>query len=103
MGEGGRERLHIYRYTVTTRMTPELRWAAMRAIVMFHNCEGQSQDIIYIFIADKKIPSRCTLCVPLLTSLTPYRGAKPAHFKLCQCVYTLSHHGVGTRSGEGGG
>ena len=24
-----------YRYTVTTRMIPELRWAAMRAILMF--------------------------------------------------------------------
>ena len=23
-------------YTVTTRMTPALRWAAMRAILMFH-------------------------------------------------------------------
>ena len=27
---------HTYRYTVTTRMTPELRWAAVRAILMFH-------------------------------------------------------------------
>ena len=26
----------IYRYTVTTTMTPALRWAAMRAILMFH-------------------------------------------------------------------
>ena len=36
--EGGREgggRLYTYRYTVTTRMTPALRWAAMRAILMF--------------------------------------------------------------------
>ena len=34
IGEGG-ERLYTYRYTVTTRMTPALRWAAMRAILMF--------------------------------------------------------------------
>ena len=27
---------NTYRYTVTTRMTPALRWAAMRAILMFH-------------------------------------------------------------------
>ena len=27
---------YTYRYTVTTRMTPALRWAAMRAILMFH-------------------------------------------------------------------
>ena len=35
-GGGGRGRLYTYRYTVTTRMTPALRWAAMRAILMFH-------------------------------------------------------------------
>ena len=33
---GGRGRLYTYRYTVTTRMTPALRWAAMRAILMFY-------------------------------------------------------------------
>ena len=30
-----RER-YTYHYTVTTRMTSALRWAAMRAILMFH-------------------------------------------------------------------
>ena len=39
---GGRGRLYTYRYTVTTRMTSALRWAAMRAILLLHNCEGQS-------------------------------------------------------------
>ena len=34
-GVGGRGRLYTYRYTVTTRMFPVLRWAAMRAILMF--------------------------------------------------------------------
>ena len=29
-------RLYTYRYTVTTRMTPALRRAAVRAILMFH-------------------------------------------------------------------
>ena len=43
-GGGGGERLYTYRYTVTTRMTSALRWAAMRAILMFHNCEGQSHN-----------------------------------------------------------
>ena len=28
--------IYTYRYTVTTRMTPALRWAAVRAILMFH-------------------------------------------------------------------
>ena len=35
-GGGGRGRLFTYRYTVTTRMIPSLRWVAMRAILMFH-------------------------------------------------------------------
>ena len=40
-GEGGREvggrgRLYTYGYTVTTEMTPALRWAVMRDILMFH-------------------------------------------------------------------
>ena len=35
-GDGGRGGVYTYRYTVTIRMTPALRWAAMRAILMFH-------------------------------------------------------------------
>ena len=35
------------RYTVTTRMTSALRWAAMRAILMFQNCEGQSRKTVF--------------------------------------------------------
>ena len=31
---GGRGRLYTYRYTVTTRMTPALRWAAMMMMMM---------------------------------------------------------------------
>ena len=34
-GGGGRGRLYTYRYTVTTRMISALRWAAMRAVLMF--------------------------------------------------------------------
>ena len=33
-------------YTVTTRMTSALRWAAIRAILMFHNCGGQSHKTV---------------------------------------------------------
>ena len=44
-GGGGRGRLYTYRYTVTTRMTPALRWAAVRATLMFHQLWGtKSQD-----------------------------------------------------------
>ena len=37
-GEGDYNYTH--RYNVTARMTSVLRWAAMTAILMFHNCEG---------------------------------------------------------------
>ena len=33
--EGDRGRLYTYRYTVTPRMILALRWAVMRAILMF--------------------------------------------------------------------
>ena len=33
---GKREIIYTCHYTVTTRMTPALRWATMRAILMFH-------------------------------------------------------------------
>ena len=36
LGGGGGGRLYTYRYIVITRMTPALRRAAMRAILMFH-------------------------------------------------------------------
>ena len=43
---GEREIIYLFGYTVTTRMTPALRWAAMRAILMFHNCEGHSHKTV---------------------------------------------------------
>ena len=46
MKVGEREIVSIYRYTVTTRMTSALRWAAMRALLMFHYCEGQSHKTV---------------------------------------------------------
>ena len=40
-------RLYTDRYAaVTTRMTSALRWAAMRTVLMFHNCEGQSHKTV---------------------------------------------------------
>ena len=45
-GGGERGRLYTYRYTVTTRMTSALKWAATRAILMFHKCEGQSHKTV---------------------------------------------------------
>ena len=74
MEVGGRGRLYTYRYTVTTRMTFALRWAATRAILMFivrdkvaRNC---SQTTTF---TEKREPKQIRTKVPLLTSLTPYR------------------------------
>ena len=67
---------YTYLYTVTTRMTPALRWAAMRAILMFHNCEGQSHKTVstdHNLFEEKGEPKPIRTEVPLLTSLTPYR------------------------------
>ena len=69
-GGGGRGRLYTYRYTVTTGMTSALRWAAMRAVLMFHNCEGQCPQTTAF--EEKGEPKRIRTEVPLLTSLTPY-------------------------------
>jgi len=35
-GGGGSGRLYTYHFTVTARVTPALRWAERRAILMFH-------------------------------------------------------------------
>ena len=84
MGEEGRIYTYRYIYTVTTRMTFTLRWAAMTASLMFHKCEGQSHKRrcpqTTTFEAEKGEPKRIRTEVPLLTmSLTPYRYAKPTH------------------------
>ena len=45
-GGGGKGRLYTYRYSVTTRMTPAFKWAAMRAILIFINCETKSRNSV---------------------------------------------------------
>ena len=54
-----------------TRMTPALRWAAMRAILMFHfDCEGQSHKTVstdHNFFEEKGEPKRYrteVFCLP---------------------------------------
>ena len=59
-----------------------LRWAAMRTILMFHNCQGQSHKTVstdHNTSEEKGEPKRIRTEVLLLTSLTPYHQAKPAH------------------------
>ena len=74
-GGGGRGRLYTYRHTVTTRMTYALRWAAMRAILMFHNCEGQGHKTVSTDhnLRRERRAKQIRTEVPLLTNLTPYR------------------------------
>ena len=72
-GAGGRRRLYTYRYTVSTRMTSVLRWAVMRAILIFHNCEGLRQYPQTTTFEEKGEPKQIRTEVLLLTSLTPYR------------------------------
>ena len=38
-------------------MTPELRWAAMRAILMFHNCEGTGGLYTYRYTVTTRMTS----------------------------------------------
>ena len=99
-GGGGRRRGSLYTYgcTVTTRMAPALRGAAMSAILMFPtNCEGQSHKTVSTDLTrqcpqtttfeEKGEPKRIRTEVPLLTS-------KPAHF--------IVRGRVSKRSGGGG-
>ena len=80
-GEG--LRLYTYRYTVTTRMIPALRWAAMRAILMFQSeNDGQSHKTVstnHNLFQEKGEPKRYRTEVLPLTNLTPYRWAKPGY------------------------
>ena len=70
--EVGKREIIYYRYTVTTRMTPPLRWAAMRAILMFHNRRGKvtRQCPQTTAFEEKGELKRIRTEVPLLTSLT---------------------------------
>ena len=75
MEVGGRERLYTFRYIVTTRITSALRWAAMRATLMFHNCEGQSHKVTRqrpqtTTFEEKGEPKQIPAEVLLLASLT---------------------------------
>ena len=76
-GGEGRGRLYTYRYTVTSRMTSALRWAAMRAVLKFHNLlrGTKSRDSVHRpqLLKEKGEPKQIRTDVPLLSSLTPYR------------------------------
>ena len=81
-GEGDR---YTYRYTVTTRMTSALRWAAMRAILMFNNFTRQCPQTTTLEV--KGVPKQIRTEVPLLTA-RPNRLTKRANFSLKDCTYS---------------
>ena len=78
MEVGGRGRLYTYRYTVTTRMIPALRWAASDEshFNVSVGSEGQSHKTMSTNLnpfEEKGEPKRYRTEVLPLTSLTPYR------------------------------
>ena len=63
-------------------MTPALRWAAMRAVLMFVltvRDKVTRQCFQTTTFKEKGEPKRIRTEVPLLTNLTPYRWATPAY------------------------
>ena len=77
MEVGGRRKSYTYRYTVTTRMIPALRWAAIRAIFMF---QWEMMDKVTVTVStnhnlfeEKGEPKRYRTEVFPFTSLPPYR------------------------------
>ena len=74
-------------------MTSALRWAAMRAILMFHNCEGQSHKTVFTdhnFWRERRAEADSNW-IP--SAYQPYRQAKPAHMTHIankQWLYTVS-------------
>ena len=67
-GEGGR--LYTYSYAVTTRMIPALRWAAMRAILMFQ------QEVM------NKVTRQCPQTTTFLKRKESRSGIEPRFFRL---------------------
>ena len=59
--EVGEEVDYTYRYTVTTRMTPALRWAAMRTSLKFHNVRD-------------KVARQCVACPWIYHNLLEEKG-----------------------------
>ena len=87
--KGGGGRLYTYRYTVTTRIIPALRWAATdeRHSNVPVGSNGQSHRTVstnHNFFEERGEPKRYRTEVLPLTNLTPYRQAKLAHLKTLQ-------------------
>ena len=75
MGVREEGRIYTYGYIATTRMTLALKWAVMRAILIFHNnCDGQSHKTVstnHNIFEEKGEPKHNRAEALLHTSLTP--------------------------------
>ena len=76
--EVGKREIATYRYTITTRMIPALRWAAMRASFNVSvGSDGQSHKTVSTnnnLSEEKGVPKRYWTEVPPLTSIMPLLG-----------------------------
>ena len=79
MEVGGRGRLYRYRYTITTRMIPALRWAAMMShFNVSVGSGGQSHKTVstnHNLFEEKGEPKRYRTEILPLTNLTPQENA----------------------------
>ena len=85
MEVGGRGRLYTYGYTVTTRMTCIKMGSDESHLNVSEGREGQSHKTVstnHNLFEQKGEPKRYRTEVLPLTSLTPYRQAKPAHSRI---------------------
>ena len=78
-GGGGRGRLYTYRYAVSTRMIPALRWAAIKATdfnvsVGSHGQSHRTMSKNHNLFEEKGEPKRYRTEVLPLTSLKPVRN-----------------------------
>ena len=91
---GQRDIIYTCRYTVTTRMTSALTWAAL---LLFHNCEEQSHKTVSQITASevKGEPKQIRTEVPLLTSLSRLTARPNRLSDLC-----FTHHSFSYRSRE---
>ena len=86
-GGGWRGRLYTYRYTVTTRMTCIKMGSGESHFNVSVGSVGQSHKTVstnHNLFDEKGEPKRYRTEVLPLTSLTPYRQAKPAHYSCCR-------------------
>ena len=103
--EVGGEGNYIPIATLSPPKSSALRWAAMKAIRCFIIVRDKvtRQRPQTTTFEEKGEPKRIRTEIPLLTSLTPYRLAKPAHPGESEYHHGLYQWGTGRMDGWVGG